>query len=241
MNTKIAEDIQNRYRGEQGRFYYNNVFGSRQKVHEVVAQHRKKKFQNLLSPEDTVLEFGAGMGYNLCYLECNRRIAYDLCDSGREICEKAGIEFVTDLDCLQIECANVVICHHVLEHVPEPLNTLITIFKYLKPGGRLLLFVPFETHRYYRKYRADDKNMHLFSWNALTIGNLVTSAGYTINRIAIRPFGYERYLALLAKYSKFAYKAGLWLLRKLRPMNEIVVVAIKPESSTLTKAFCDAA
>ncbi len=225
MSTCIAEEVNRRYRGAEGARYHAAVHGCSQQASEVVARQRRHKIQPFVSASDVVLEFGAGTGYNLRYLQCQRRIAYDLSDAGRSVCESAGIEFTTDLDCLPEKFADVVLCHHVLEHVPDPLDTLTTMGRYLKPGGRLLLFVPSESQRRYRRYAPGNKNMHLFSWNALTLGNLVSAAGLSPFRIETRPFGYEQRLAGLVQYGWFAYRAGLWLVRRIRPEYEIMLLA----------------
>ena len=95
----------------------------------------------------------------------------------------------------------------------------------LSPGGRLLLFVPFEINRRYRRYVPGDRNHHLFSWNALTCGNLVTAVGLAVEQVSIRPYGYQQRLAMLAKFGMPWYRLALWVAVRLRPCAEIQIVA----------------
>ena len=175
--------------------------------------------------QDRVLEIGVGLGTNLRYLRCREKVGFDIGDYGRESCEAYGIEFCTDMADLGDRKFSTVILHHVIEHVPNPLATIETARGFLEPDGRILIFVPNDAPRLERRYRKDDPNHHLYSWSALTLGNLVESAGLRIEEIRIRPFGYERFLAPLTKLHDAAYRAALFLLRLVRPVSEIFLVA----------------
>lgn len=221
----VKQAVLTRYEGQAGRDYHAKVHGAAAPVADTVARQRVRKFQPLVRPGDTVFEYGVGTGLNLRHLKCRRRIGYDLSDAGRQSCEAAGIEFLTSLAHVPGDI-DLVICHHVLEHVPDPLACLKTLFDLLPPGGGLVLCVPFETHRSYRRYVPGDQNQHLFSWNALTLGNLVAAAGFSDIDVRVAPFGYEQRLAFLApRAGTAAYRAALWMARHLRPANELFLVA----------------
>ena len=68
----------------------------------------------------------------------------------------------------------------------------------LRPGGKLLLFVPFERERRYRIYRPDEPNHHLYSWNVQTLGNLMTELGFELLDGKVACFGYDRIAAVIA-------------------------------------------
>jgi SAM-dependent methyltransferase len=222
--------IRQRYTGQDGASYHASVHVKDQFVLNVLAKSRSRKFQPLVKPNDTVLEFGAGLGVNLLNLRCQQRVAFDASDAGCEICATAGVEFTTDIEELQSEQFSVVICHHVLEHVPDPIQVLEQIGALLAPNGRMILCVPFETTRRHRQFRPDDADHHLFAWNVQTLGNLVTSVGFTIERIGHRAFGFEQRLAFLAKYGQPFYQMGLWVVRIPFPIEEILLVAQKPQA-----------
>jgi SAM-dependent methyltransferase len=222
------ERIRQGYIGEFGRDYHAVVNFCDRQTQEVIARQRADKLQQFILLDDTVLEFGVGLGGNLQHLRCQRRVGYDVSDAGREICTTAGIDFTTDIASIQKEKFSIVLCHHALEHVPDPVEVLEQIKEFLIPKGKLLLCVPFETNRRFRNFYPDDPNRHLFAWNVLTLGNLVSSVGFEIEQATVRPFGYERRLAFLAKYGLPTYRLGLWILRKVMPIEEILIVAKKP-------------
>lgn len=60
--------------------------------------------------------------------------------------------------------AAVLICHHVLEHVPVPTEALTEIRRLLHPQGQLLLRVPYEPERRYRRFDPNEPNHHRYSW-----------------------------------------------------------------------------
>ncbi|MBO3460074.1 class I SAM-dependent methyltransferase [Aetokthonos hydrillicola Thurmond2011] len=229
MQTNQKENIRQYYIGERGTNYHAARHSRDPYVQEVVARERTRKLQPLFKADDTVLEFGVGTGLNLLYLQCQRRVGYDVSIAGREICTSAGIEFINDNTSLTGQQFSVVLCHHVLEHVPDPYDCLEEIWQLLQPGGKLILCVPFEIDRRYRHFYTGDLNQHLFSWNALTLGNLVSSIGFSVNSAKVHPFGYEQRLAFLAKYGLSTYHLGLWVIRKLIPADEILLIATKNE------------
>jgi SAM-dependent methyltransferase len=228
VDTK--ELIHQRYTGDRGKEYHTAIHSNDPYVQQVVARQRLHKFQPFVKSDDTVLEFGVGMGWNLRYLNCQRRVGYDVSDIGYEICKDAGIEFTTDLASLSRGQFSLVICHHVLEHVPDPVGVLEQIWGLLAPEGRLILCVPFESHYRFRHFSPGDPNRHLFSWNILTLGNLVTSVNFSVDSAKIIPSGYEQRLAFLARYGFPLYHLGLAMLRRLMPVEEIFLVALKNES-----------
>ena len=68
----------------------------------------------------------------------------------------------------------------------------------LRDNGKLLLFVPFEKERKYRRYDPVEPNNHLYSWNVQTLGNLVESSGFKVAKGIIGRFGYDRFAAVWA-------------------------------------------
>jgi SAM-dependent methyltransferase len=205
--------------------YHARVFSAEPFVQDVLARRRARKLQRLIAPGETVFEYGVGTGLNLRHLPCAERVGYDISDAAAGSCREFGIEHVTDLSQLGRRRFSVVLCHHVLEHVPDPLATLETLGGLVANGGWLILYVPFECTRRYRRYHPDDPNRHLFSWNCLTLGNLVAAAGMTVERVGVRAYGYEQRLARLAKAGMATYRLALWLARLLRPCDEIELVA----------------
>jgi SAM-dependent methyltransferase len=173
-----------------------------------------------------------GLGVNLMFLDCERKVGYDPSDYGADICKRHGIAFTTDLSSVKEETFSVVICHHVLEHVSEPTKCLQDVWRILAPGGTLIACVPFETQRGYRHYDPLDPNHHLYSWNVQTLTNLVSAMGFTVLQAKLSPFGYEQRLAFIGHHSFSAYCLALWCVRKLRPVYEILLIAERPDHGT---------
>ncbi len=213
------------YHEEGATQYHARVFSGDPFVRATIARNRALKLQPLIGEGDRVLEFGVGIGLNLRDLRCRERVGYDLSGYGRDACEAQGIVFTTDLDSLKGRRFDRVLCHHVLEHVPNPLATLKAISGLLEPGGRLILVVPFEAGRRFRRYDPGDIDRHLYAWNPQTLGNLVDEAGMRVHSIRLGPTGAEQRLAPLARVGFGVYRLGLGLLRLLVPMKEIVVAA----------------
>lgn len=211
--------------------YHANVFSADPFVRATIARNRALKLQPLIGAQDRLLEYGVGIGLNLRDLRCRERVGYDLSGYGREACEAEGIAFTDDLQGLSGRKFDTVLCHHVLEHVPCPLETLQVIRGLLAPGGRLILVVPFERGRRFRRYAAGDIDRHLYSWHPLALGNLLDEAGMAVDSIRLGPTGAEQRLAPLAKAGFATYRLGLWALRLLVPMKEIIALAQRVDDS----------
>jgi len=193
---------------------------------ERVCGSRAKKFQPFIKPTDVVFEYGCGSGWNLARLTAARRIGYDVSPILKKEITSLGLEWCADVEAVPASMADVVICHHTLEHVPHPMKSLAEIRRILKPGGRLLLSVPFEKGSRARRYRPDDKDHHIYSWTVQTLGNLVKDCGFRIDEIGLKPFGYDRIVAVATdKLPALAYRSLLWLAQRFGGEREVFVIA----------------
>ncbi len=218
------------YRGEAGHAYHEGKRGIPPEAFPWVARLRAEKFAPHIRTTDTVVEFGVGSGWNLAELRCARRIGFDVSDLLEPALHERGIEFVRESASLGDASADVVICHHMLEHALNPVASLAEIRRVLKPGGKLLLCVPFEKERRYRHHDPAEPNHHLFSWNVQTLGNLVTECGFNLESSEVGQFGYDRAAATWACKLKLG-EGGFRLLRfcahLLIPASEVRLVATK--------------
>lgn len=220
----MSERAEDYYRGEVGERYFETVLGMDERIRSTIARVRAEKIQPWVDPDDEILEYGVGTGLNLVRIECARKVGFDVAEYGRKACEADGIEFHTDPAALEGRTFPVVLSHHSLEHVERPLDVLREIRECVEPGGRLLLFVPYEPRN---AYSPDDPNHHLYSWDHQTLGNLVDAAGFEIESIRLKPAGYERRLAPLDRWGSL-YAAGLWLARFARPVGEFFLRGRRP-------------
>ena len=218
------------YQGSSGRDYHEHKRGLRPECLEWLLALRAAKFQRQVRAEDIVFELGVGAGWNLGWLRCARRICGDTSEFLAERVTALGIEFVTDIAAVPDATANVIICHQTLEHLLEPADALRQLARVLKPGGKLILHVPWERERRYARYRPDEPNHHLYHWNAQNLGNLVTVLGYRIESVGIRRYGYDRFAANLA-FRLHAGERGFRAIRAgliaLRPLREVELVALR--------------
>ncbi len=216
------------YQGEAGREYHFKKRGIPPAAYPWIARSRAAKFLPHVRGADVVFEFGVGPGWNLAELGCARRLGHDIADFlGAELLRR-GIEPIAVTEQLASGSVDVAICHHALEHVLEPAAVLQELSRLLRPGGTLLLAVPFEKERRYRQYRQDEPNHHLYSWNPQTLGNLVVEAGFILSSARLGQFGYDRFAAVWADRLRLGERGFRWirvLAHLLKPGREVRVVA----------------
>ncbi|MBE0537398.1 MAG: class I SAM-dependent methyltransferase [Phycisphaerae bacterium] len=232
----FQERTEQRYKAHSGRTYHESKRSIPDAAYPWVARMRAEKIAPYVSASDTVLEYGVGMGWNLAALACKRRVGYDLAAHLEAEVREHNIDFITDLGTLATGSVDVVICHHVLEHTPDPAKVLEEMRSLLKADGRLLLFVPFEKERRYRRYDPAEPNHHVYSWNVQTLGNLVADCGFAIDEARTARFGYDRFGALWSTRLGLG-DSGYRLIRRLvhvvAPMLEVRVAARKSNSEEL--------
>ena len=216
------------YQGPPGREYHDSKRSLRPAALPWIIALRAEKFQGQVGANEVVLEFGVGSGWNLAGLRCARRIGCDAAEFLAERVTALGIEFVSDIRAVPDRTANVVICHHTLEHVLEPAEALRELRRVLKPEGKLVLHTPWERERRYSHYQPNDPNHHLFTWNSQNLGNFVSVLGYRVESVGSRKYGYDRLAANLAIRCRLG-EAGFRFLRTcliaLRPLLEIELIA----------------
>ncbi len=90
------EQAQRHYSGEAGRHYHQVKRGIPQEALPWVVRLRARKFSEFVRPDDIVLEYGVGSGWNLTELRCRRKIGFDISTEVESVVRELGIEFVTD-------------------------------------------------------------------------------------------------------------------------------------------------
>lgn len=226
--SEVIDSASSYYTGATGERYHREKRGIPAAAYYWVAAARRVKFQADIHPGDTVFEFGVGLGWNLAALHCGRKLGYDIAGTVRPEVEGRGIAWVEDPGQLPAQSLDAIICHHVLEHLLDPAETLRLFQKLLKPVGRLLLVVPAENRAEGRRYDPNEPNRHLFSWNPQTLGNLLAVCGFTPRRIELHRYGYDRFAAALAvrlRGGENLFRAIRGCAQAMRPLHEVRTLA----------------
>jgi SAM-dependent methyltransferase len=199
-------------------------------AYAMVSRSRAQKMQPYIGRADKVFEFGVGSGLNLASLTCGVRRGFDVNQSSTDVASRSQVEIVNSLEA-SVGAYDVVICHHVLEHLLAPAECLVNLRRLLRPGGTLLLFVPYEEQRRYRKHIASDRNYHFYSWTPHTLANLVIESGFNLQFAKLGIFGYDRFSARLAANLRLG-DVGFRFLRGcahfVRREREVRIVATCP-------------
>jgi SAM-dependent methyltransferase len=210
--------------------YYRDKLAMDEISFDLVARVRASKIQPHVAADDVVFEYGVGSGINLEKLSCAEKLGWDINPSASIVARSYGVTVLDTLDEVAAR-ADVTVCHHVLEHMMSPADGLRDVLASLKPGGRALIFVPYERARRYSRPIPDDRNYHLFAWNVHTMTNLVQACGFEVREAGLARFGYDRYCAQLARRLGLGFGGYRWLWRLahlVRPEEEIRIVASRP-------------
>lgn len=187
-------------------------------------------FQGHTGPSDTLLDFGCNDGLFLSLLPAKRRIGVEVNPAARALCVSPDIEMHEDLSAVPDACVDVAISNHCLEHTLAPYESLCQIHRVLKPGGKLVLVLPFDDWRgtTHREWRPGDPDNHLFTWSPMNIGNLLAEAGFRVEsarhtRIAVS----NRFEPVLRFLGDRALRIVAALLSRYRQGSEVVAIAFK--------------
>ena len=146
--------------------YHQHAHGIPVEAYPWVSNFRAEKFIPHVAESDLVVELGVGHGWNLAALPCRKKLGVDVAENVKSIVQAHGIEFLLSAAGTEPSSANIVICHHVLEHLENPREMLEEAKRLLAPGGRVSVYVPYEMHRKFRKYLPGDFDQHLYSWDS---------------------------------------------------------------------------
>jgi SAM-dependent methyltransferase len=139
------------------------------------------KFRAVTQPDETVIDFGCGSGALLDLLPGRRKIGVEVNPTARSHARQRGHETYASSGELTDAIADVVISNHALEHTLAPHAELAELHRALKPGGRLVMWLPLDDWRAQRSpSRGLDRDHHLYTWTPRLIANLLTEAGFRV-------------------------------------------------------------
>ena len=99
--------------------YHFDKMAMPETAYAMVSRSRAQKIQPYIGRSDKVFEFGVGSGLNLASLTCGVRRGFDVNPSSTDVARRCQVEMVGSLDASG-GTYDVVICHHVLEHLLAP-------------------------------------------------------------------------------------------------------------------------
>ena len=153
----VGESVGRHYRGELGEEYFDWQ-GSGADVNAAI---ESTKFAPHVSPTDTVVDFGCGAGALLAKLRIGEGVGVEPNPPARGAAKARGVRVVASTGELEDAMADVVISNHALEHTLAPLSELRELRRILKPGGRLVLWLPLDDWNTQRHSSDEDVNHHL--------------------------------------------------------------------------------
>lgn len=135
------------------------------------------------------LDVGAGEGGYLRTVNAEKKIGVEVSSSGRKMMEKQGFKTLTDQEFLKTKNldADVISFWHVLEHVKEPSEYLLSAKRNLIKNGKIIIGVPnidsleFNLARKYWFHLQPRFHLWYFTTESLKI--LLKRAGFKIGKI----------------------------------------------------------
>src|SRR5579884_1167670 len=158
-----------------------------------------------------LLELGCGMGFLLKALSDDGWDVLGI-EPDRGFCQyvelKHGLKALPTLledSGIPDESMDVVVFLHVIEHVPDPLKTLQSIRRVLKPGGHLVLETPRYDSLMFKLLRHRERSVscdgHIYFFTTETLRKLCEKAGLQSRQI--------RYVGRSLNLDKLAYNIGV--------------------------------
>lgn len=138
------------------------------------------KYERHIDKNDVVIDFGCGGGFLLNNIDCNKKIGIEINPYAAKNAKELGIEVYNKIEDISDEIADIIISNHALEHVHRPLDTLISLRKKLKKGGKIVFTVPCEGLS--NPYKPGDINRHIYTWSPMNLGNLFDEAGFSVEK-----------------------------------------------------------
>ena len=221
----VGESVGRHYRGELGEEYFDWQ-GSGADVNAAI---ESTKFAPHVSPTDTVVDFGCGAGALLAKLRIGEGVGVEPNPPARGAAKARGVRVVASTGELEDAMADVVISNHALEHTLAPLSELRELRRILKPGGRLVLWLPLDDWRTQRRSSDEDVNHHLYTWTPLLLHNLLDEAGFEVRECRVVTHAWPRFHQTLFRRlprPAFDVLARMWAV--LRRRRQVMALAERP-------------
>jgi SAM-dependent methyltransferase len=175
-----------------------------------------------------IVDFGCGGGALLEVLPAARKIGIEPNAAAAALAVSRGIHVVPMSDDLDDDSVDLAISNHALEHVLHPVAELQQLRRILKVGAHLVIIVPVDDWRAQDNGRANDPNHHLYTWTPLLLGNLLSAAGFAVERVELIHRAWppaHQFLWRILPPSAFDVLAGL--AARVQRRRQLIAVARK--------------
>lgn len=210
--------------------YDSDYFEAQSRFDELQGTANLFKFSPYIGVHDRVLDFGCGSGALLRAIgsRSGSIVGVEVNTTAAFHAQENGVSVVDDLQKIKTDSINTFISHHALEHVENPIHVMREANRVIRPGGKIVIVVPCDAASF--KWRDDEFDMHLYSWSANNIGNLLKVAGFDsmkceelLHRWPPRWHDIQRRFGWRA----FHYASAVWA-RIDRRRSQVRAVASKP-------------
>lgn len=190
------------YSGESGEKYSKYI--GQDKLSHLGHFLQSKFFLSKLNSKMNVLDFGCGNGALAKIIEPHVKsiegievndYPRELAKSNNNLIVYSSIEEVKK----NLKKYSAIISNHVLEHVPNPIDTLAELKDLLEPNGILVFMLPIDDFRSpgNQSWNPGNLDRHLHTWTPLLIGNTFENAGYMPIKIQVISYAWsERFFFL---------------------------------------------
>jgi SAM-dependent methyltransferase len=213
--------VSEHYQGKRGEQYANTV----QRNRALAGVLNREKFAEFVRPSDTVVDFGCSSGKLLLSLEAAERIGVEVNPATRAEAAQAGLTVFDSLGSVADQSVDVAVSNHVLEHVLSPYAALRDLRRVLRPTGRLVLCIPADDWRNARDWRSGDRDHHVFAWTPLTLGNLLTEAGFDPIFVRMRQRAWPPKYEQVHRLPRPLWDAACFAWAVIRRRREILALA----------------
>jgi len=218
-----ADRVGSHYKGDAATDYlaYQGRIGA------LGAELNRWKFEPHLRPTDAVVDFGCGTGALLDRLDVASKTGVEVSDPARRAARARGLTVVAATAELADGCADVAISNHALEHTLAPLDELRELRRVLRPGGRLVLWLPLDDWRAQRKPLAADPDHHLYTWTPKLLANLLAEAGFEVTSCAVVTHAWPPRAQRLARLPRPVFDALGRVWAVVRRRRQLAAVAYR--------------
>ncbi len=190
------------YSGESGQMYSKHI--GQDTLYHLGHRLQSKFYLPYLSESMDVLDFGCGNGALAKIISPSVRSieGLEVNDYPRSLAEtKNNLKVYSSIQELSIsgKTFDAIISNHVLEHIPNPIETLAQLRGLLRPNGIFVTMLPIDDYRGVenKQWQPGNLDRHLHTWTPLLIGNTFENAGYLPTTIKIVSFAWsERFFFL---------------------------------------------